>query len=135
MKYEKITIYSDGGSRGNPGKAGIGAILKDENKKNISEISEYLGIATNNQAEYTAIIKALEKAHKLGAQNVECYLDSELIVKQINGDYKVKNKGLIPLFLQLTKLKNNFQKISFTHIRRELNKESDKLANEAMDKN
>ncbi len=134
MKYEKIIIYTDGGSRGNPGKAGIGAVLKDENKKNIAEISKYLGIATNNQAEYTAVIYALKKAQKLNAQILECYLDSELIVKQLKGEYKVKNKGLIPLFIELCRLRDTFKKTSFTHVRREFNKEADALANLAMDK-
>ena len=134
MKHNKLIIYTDGGSRGNPGKSGIGAVLKDEDKKNIAEISEYLGIATNNQAEYTAVIRALEKAQKLGAQNLKFYLDSELIVKQLKGEYKVRNKGLIPLFIKLCKLRDTFEKTSFTHVRREFNKEADALANLAMDK-
>ena len=134
MQYKKLTIYTDGGSRGNPGKSGIGAVLKDDNKENIKEVSEYLGIATNNQAEYTAVIRALEEAQKLGAQELEFYLDSELIVKQLEGKYKVKNKGLIPLFIKLCKLRDTFKKTSFTHVRRELNKEADALANLAMDK-
>ena len=133
-KYEKLIIYTDGGSRGNPGKSGIGAVLKNEDKGNVAEISEYLGIATNNQAEYTAVIRALEKAKKLNAQILEFYLDSELIVKQLKGEYKVKNKGLIPLFIKLCQLRDSFAQTSFTHVRREFNKEADALANLAMDR-
>jgi len=130
----KLLSFSDGGARGNPGPAGIGAILYDENKKVIAEVSEYLGVATNNQAEYKAIIAALKKARNLGTLELDCYLDSELVVKQLNHEYKVKNKDLAPLFLEVYNLSLNFKKISFTHIPREQNSEADRLANEAMDR-
>ncbi len=130
----KLIIYTDGGARGNPGPAGIGAIIYDENKKIVAEISEYLGVATNNQAEYKALIAALQKAKNLGAEELECYLDSELVVKQLKREYKVKNKDLAPLFLMIHNLSINFKKISYTHIPRERNKEADRLANEAMDR-
>lgn len=130
----KIIIYSDGGARGNPGPSGIGAVLKDENSELVKEVSEFLGIATNNQAEYKAIIRALEEAKKLGASEIVAHLDSELVVKQLNGQYKVKNPGLAPLFLQIHNLRQGFEKIEFKHVRREFNKEADKLANDAMDK-
>lgn len=130
----KLLSFSDGGARGNPGPAGIGAVLYDENKKVIAEVSEYLGVATNNQAEYKAIIAALKKAKNLGALELDCYLDSELVVKQLNHEYKVKNKDLAPLFLEVYNLSLNFKKISFTHIPREQNSAADCLANEAMDR-
>ena len=130
----KITIYSDGGARGNPGPAGIGAVLKNKDGEVLAEISEYIGETTNNQAEYKAILAALEKAVKLGATELECFLDSELVVKQLNGEYRVKNKDLAPLFVKIYNLTHSFKKVKFKHIRRELNKEADKLANEAMDK-
>ncbi len=130
----KLIIYSDGGARGNPGPAGIGAVLKNEKGQIIAQISEYLGVATNNQAEYKAIIRGLEEANKQGANHVEANLDSELVVKQLNGEYKVKNSGLAPLFLQIHDYRQNFKKIEFKHIKREFNKEADKLANEAMNR-
>ncbi len=134
MKNNKLIIYTDGGARGNPGPAGIGAVLYNEAQEKIAEISQYLGIATNNQAEYQALIEALKKAKDLGAKEVDVFMDSELVVKQLNREYKVKNKDLAPLFLQVYNLSLSFSKISFTHVYREYNSEADKLANEAMDK-
>lgn len=130
----KAIIFTDGGARGNPGPAGIGAVIYDEKKKLVAEISEYLGIATNNQAEYKALIAALQKATALKVEELDCYLDSELIVKQLKREYKVKNKDLAPLFLTIHNLSLNFKKISYTHIPRERNQEADRLANEAMDR-
>jgi ribonuclease HI len=128
-----IKIKSDGGARGNPGPAGIGAVLYKQNDEVLTTISEYIGIATNNQAEYKAIIAALKKAKELKATEIIAYLDSELIVKQVKGEYRVKNKDLAPLFLELHNLKLSFKKSQFIHIPREENKEADKLANQAMD--
>jgi ribonuclease HI len=130
----EVIIHSDGGARGNPGPAGIGATIYSAGNKKMADISEYLGITTNNQAEYRALIAALEKARELKATEVKCFLDSELVVKQLNHEYKVKNADLAPLFLKVYNLSLKFSKISFTHIRRELNKEADRLANEAMDR-
>lgn len=130
----RIIIFSDGGARGNPGPAGIGAVLYNEDKKIIAEISHYLGETTNNQAEYRALIAALKKARELGGQEIACYLDSELVVKQLNREYKVKNKDLAPLFLEVYNLSLGFQKVSFIHIPREKNSVADRLANEAMDR-
>lgn len=130
----KLIIFTDGGARGNPGPAGIGAVLYNENKEKVSEISKYLGIATNNQAEYKALIEALKKAKDLGAKELDIFLDSELVVKQLNREYKIKNKDLAPLFLEVYNLSLSFSKIKFTHVYREKNKEADALANLAMDK-
>lgn len=130
----KLIIYTDGGARGNPGPAGIGAVLYDEHKKVVAEISKFLGVATNNQAEYQALIAAFKKAAALGAAELDCYLDSELVVKQLRHEYKVKNKDLAPLFLTIYNLSLSFKKITYTHIPREQNQEADRLANEAMDK-
>lgn len=134
MALEKIIIFTDGGARGNPGPAGIGAVLYDADRRLVAEISEYLGVTTNNQAEYRALIAALKKAAALGALEAACYLDSELVVKQLNREYKVKNKELAPLFLEIHNLSLKFKKISYTHIPREQNQAADRLANEAMDK-
>ena len=98
----KIIIHSDGGARGNPGPAGIGAVLNNEKGEVLAEISKYLGETTNNQAEYQALIAGLEKAKELKAEELECYLDSELVVKQLNREYKVKNAELAPLFFEST---------------------------------
>lgn len=136
-----IDIFCDGGSRGNPGKAGIGVIIKTQSSKlkaQIIEISKYIGIATNNQAEYTAVIEALkylDENYRNYDINVNFYLDSQLIVEQLNGNYKIKNEGLKPLYLQVQNLLKNINgEISFTHVRRDYNSEADRLVNEAIDK-
>lgn len=131
---KKIIIFSDGGARGNPGPAGIGAVLYDSKKQVLVKISKYIGETTNNQAEYQALISALKKAKELGGQELDVFLDSELVVKQLNCEYKVKNKELAPLFLEVYNLSLNFSKITFTHVYRENNKEADRLVNEALDK-
>jgi ribonuclease HI len=131
---KKLISYTDGGARGNPGPAGIGAVLYNEDKKVVAEISRYLGVATNNQAEYKALISALRKAIELKADELDCYLDSELVVKQLKREYKVKNAELAPLFLEIHNLSLSFKKITYTHIPREKNKAADQLANEAMDR-
>jgi ribonuclease HI len=130
----KLIIYTDGGARGNPGPAGLGAVLYDTDRKKVAEVSQFLGVATNNQAEYRAVIAALEKARALGAAELDFYLDSELVVKQLNREYKVKNKDLAPLFLMIYNLSLSFRRITYTHIFREQNQAADQLANEAMDR-
>ena len=104
MSIDKLIIHTDGAARGNPGPAAIGAIVKDEKGKLIASISRRIGITTNNQAEYKAIIAALEKAVSLGARYASLYSDSELVVKQINGRYKVKNLALRPLYQKAIQL-------------------------------
>ena len=130
----KIIIFSDGGARGNPGPGGIGAVLKNESGETIAPVSEFLGVCTSNQAEYKALIAALQKAEDIGAEELFCNLDSELVVKQLKGEYKVKDKELAKLFVKIYNLSLKFKKISYKHIRREFNKEADALANEAMDR-
>ena len=132
---DKLIIYTDGGARGNPGPAGIGAVLYNENKKIIAEVSEYIGETTNNQAEYQAVIAAFAKAKELKAKELDFYLDSELVVKQLNREYKVKNEELAPLFLKIYNESLSFKKVNFTHIRREYNKEADRLVNLAINRN
>lgn len=131
---KKIITFSDGGARGNPGPAGIGAVLYDSDNNKLAEVSKYLGETTNNQAEYRALIAALKKAIDLGAEEVVSYLDSELVVKQLNREYKVRNAELAPLFLEIHNISLSFKKITFIHVMREKNKEADRLANEAMDR-
>ncbi len=130
----KLIIHSDGGSRGNPGPGAIGVVISNGAGEVVKEISHYIGRTTNNQAEYQAILTGLEVAHKLKASEVDCFLDSELVVKQLNHEYKVKDKDMASLFIKVHNLSLQFKKITFTHIRREHNKLADKLVNEALDK-
>jgi ribonuclease HI len=125
-------IFSDGGARGNPGPAAIGVVIFQD-KKVIETISQCIGETTNNQAEYRAIIAGLEKACELQLEEVECFLDSELVVKQLRREYKVKNQDLATLFVKAYNLSLQFKKISFNHIPREENKAADKLVNVALD--
>jgi ribonuclease HI len=128
-----LIIFTDGGARGNPGPAGIGVVIQDDKNKTLAEHKQYIGEATNNVAEYKALILALEKATALGAEHLEIKMDSELVVRQMQGRYKIKEPTLQLLAEQVVKLKNNFKLINFKHIRRELNKEADKLVNSAID--
>jgi ribonuclease HI len=132
---KKLIIHTDGGARGNPGPAAIGAVIEDEKGDLVAEISEYIGVATNNQAEYRAVIAAIEKAKELGAEELEFVLDSELVVKQLNREYRVKDKDLAQLFIKIYNAVMGFKSVSFRHVRREMNKEADKLVNRALDKN
>ena len=131
---KKVIIYTDGGARGNPGPAGIGVVIFDEKEENIlGKYKKYIGETTNNQAEYQAVVLGLQKAKELKTQEVEVRLDSELVCKQLKGEYKLKNPEFHASFIKIWNLRQNFKKINFVHIRRELNKLADKLANEAMD--
>ncbi|MBU1557584.1 ribonuclease HI family protein [Patescibacteria group bacterium] len=134
----KIIIYTDGGSRNNPGIAGAGVYITDGEGNELMTAKKYLGIKTNNWAEYQGLIIGLEKAKELlGAKTktteVEIRMDSQLIVRQINGEYRVKEPSLKEQFIKVNNLKTDFPKIKFVHIPRKENKEADKLANEAMD--
>lgn len=130
---KSYTIYTDGGARGNPGPAGIGAVIINDSSGHKEYLKKYLGVATNNQAEYQALLCALMRVCELGATHVKCFLDSELIVKQMNREYKVKAKGLAPLFLKTWNISQNFVHIEWIHIPREKNKEADMLVNRAID--
>ena len=131
---KKIKIFTDGGARGNPGPAAIGIVIKDENTEVIKQYAEYIGKTTNNQAEYRALIKGLELAKQLKAVGVVCYLDSELVAKQMKQEYRVKDKDLQPLFIKAWNLTMSFKKVVFHHISRNLNAEADKLLNVELDK-
>jgi len=130
-----LQIYTDGGARGNPGPAGIGAVLIDiANNQTVAEVSEYIGETTNNQAEYLAAIAGLARAVELGAQSVELIADSELLIRQCRGQYKVKNPDLAQRFLELKNLETQLGgRVKYRHVKRELNKKADALANKAMD--
>lgn len=137
---KKITIYTDGGSRNNPGPSAIGVVFCNEKGQIIKDYSEYLGDNfTNNEAEYQAVIFALKKFKAIFGKKIalnseiELKTDSELLIKQIKGEYKVLEPRIQSLFLELWNLKIDFKKIKFTSIPREKNKEADRLVNEALD--
>jgi len=127
----KATIHTDGGARGNPGPAGIGAVVEINGQKHL--FKEYIGETTNNQAEYKAVILGLQKAKELKADEVDVFLDSELVQQQLSQVYKVKNKDLAPLFVKAWNLSIGFKKVKYTHVRRSDNKEADQLVNQALD--
>lgn len=135
MAEFRITTFSDGASRGNPGHAGIGILLFDKDGKKILEDCRYLGITTNNEAEYRALLLALDHAKKLMATHVACFLDSELTVRQLNGIYKVKSEKLAELNAKVREQCRAFQSVTFTHVPREHPnlQLADKLANKGID--
>jgi len=128
----ELTIYTDGASRNNPGEAGAGAVIKQAGK-DVAALARYLGTTTNNVAEYTAAIIALEHAVLLGASRVRLFADSELLVRQINGRYKVKNEGLKKLYCTVKELIAKIGCVEVQYIPREQNREADALANKAID--
>jgi ribonuclease HI len=130
---QKVIIYTDGGSRGNPGPSASGYIIMDDQKNILVDRGVYLGITTNNQAEYTALKLALEEAKNLGSQDVSVYMDSLLVVNQMKGIFKVKNRDLWPIHDAIKQLSSQFQHITFTQIPRELNKLADAAVNRALD--
>lgn len=130
----EAVLWTDGAARGNPGPAGIGAILKSASGEVLYTGSEYLGHTTNNVAEYKAVLLGLAGALQQGIERVEVRADSELLIRQLKGEYRVKSAGLKPLFDEARQLLSRFKSVKLTHIRRELNGEADKLANQGIDK-
>jgi len=127
------SMYCDGGSRGNPGLSGAGGVIIDSSGTVVAEISEYIGFRTNNQAEYCSLILTLQKAIKLGIKRVCCYMDSSLVVNQVNKLWKINNEILIELCEQVLNLIVDFDSFRLMHVFRESNKHADSLANKAMD--
>lgn len=140
MANDEIIVYTDGGSRGNPGEAAIGVVIKNKKGDIIKTYGEAIGIATNNVAEYSAVIFALQKLKQLFGKEktaklaIEFRMDSQLAVKQLGGEYKIENEELQKLFMKIWNLKFDFAKLNFIHIPREKNHEADKMVNEALDK-
>lgn len=128
----KVTLYVDGSSKGNPGEGGAGVVIKDELERTVSQRKRYLGVVTNNFAEYQALILGLQEAKQLGTQEVEICLDSELVVNQINGVYRVRDSKLKPLEREVRGLLKHFVRWVIRHIPREENREADRLAREAV---
>ncbi|MEK7576623.1 MAG: ribonuclease HI family protein [Patescibacteria group bacterium] len=139
MIVKKIIIYTDGGSRGNPGPAALGVVIKDEKENILKSYGEVLGVRTNNEAEYEAVVFGLKKVKqlygsaKLKHMQVEMRMDSQLIQKQLSGEYKIENEKLFPAFIKI----NNFQvehgALTFVHVPREKNRDADRMVNEALD--
>lgn len=128
-----LIIRTDGGARGNPGPAGFGVVIEDEKGKVLEEHAKFLGTKTNNQAEYAGAIFGLQRAKELGATSATVYADSELLIKQANGEYKVKHPNIVPLFQDLFRAERAVGKVIYQHVRREQNKHADALSNKAMD--
>lgn len=129
----KATMFADGGSRGNPGPAASGAVLFDEAGAVLREVGTFLGVATNNVAEWTGLLTGLEAALELGVDDLAVRLDSELVVKQISGAYRVKNEGLIPLHAKAKVLLRKFARVDVKHVPRKQNAAADALVNQVLD--
>jgi ribonuclease HI/pterin-4a-carbinolamine dehydratase len=133
LQHDFIKIYADGGSRGNPGPSASGFVLMDSENKILLDKGVYLGITTNNQAEYTALKLALEAARELRAKDIDVYMDSLLVINQMRGIFKVRNRDLWPIHSAIVGLVKEFGKVNFTHVPRELNKLADAAVNRALD--
>jgi len=129
----EVKLYTDGGSRGNPGPSASGFVIYDMEDNELFRGGEYVGITTNNQAEYRAVLLALEKARELGARKVSGFMDSLLVVNQMNGIFKIRNRDLWPINDSIHKLVEQFEKVTFTHVPRELNKVADSEVNRILD--
>ncbi|HCU24459.1 MAG TPA: ribonuclease H [Deltaproteobacteria bacterium] len=134
LRGKHLILYADGGARGNPGPAGAGAYLEDESGRAVARIYKYLGETTNNVAEYSALIFGLKEAQRRSAETVAIRMDSQLVVRQVLGEYKVKEPRLQKLHQQVSALLEGFGSFRIEHIPREENQEADKLANLAIDK-
>lgn len=138
LDSQKLIIYTDGGSRGNPGPSAIGVVIKNADGNLIKKYGDFLGEKTNNEAEYEAVIFALKKAKALfGKEAVKkmqivVKMDSELVKKQLNGEYKIEEERLFPYFIKIWNLKMDFEKVEFLHLPREQNKEADTLVNQVL---
>lgn len=129
---KELLIHTDGGSRGNPGPSAIGVVIMTPEGSHLESFGKYIGVTTNNQAEYTAVITALAAAQKYRPHKIEFFLDSELVVKQLNGLYRVKNADLLPLFDQIKKSLQGLE-VNFRHVLREHNQLADIEVNKALD--
>ena len=132
--HRRLLIHTDGAARGNPGPAGLGAILRDaETGETLAELATYLGIRTNNYAEWTAVAEALDEARRLGATHVDLRMDSELVARQISGVYRVKHPDLRPIHERVMRQLAGFEGYTVGHVPRALNKDADRLSNVAID--
>jgi ribonuclease HI len=130
----KAKLYTDGGARGNPGPAAYGFVLETDDGTVLDARGEPIGVATNNVAEYRALVAGLERAVEAGVRELEVVSDSELLVKQMRGEYRVKNRALQELFLQASRLARELERVTYTAVRREANELADSLVNDALDR-
>jgi len=132
--HQRILIYTDGAARGNPGPAGLGAILRDaQTGEVLAELARFLGIRTNNYAEWTAVEEAVRRALELGASQLDLRMDSELVARQISGRYRVKHADLKPIHARVMAMLGQLESYTVGHVPRELNKDADRLSNVAID--
>ncbi len=129
----ELILRTDGASWGNPGPAGIGAVLEDTEGREVAALSEYIGTSTNNVAEYRALLAGMEKALSLGCRKLTVYSDSQLLVRQLKGEYAVRNAGLRPLYQRALALMAEFSNVNFQHVPREQNRRADELATAAIE--
>jgi ribonuclease HI len=129
----RMRVYSDGAARGNPGPAGAGAVLVDTNGQVVDRIGRFLGVQTNNFAEYTGLLLGLKRARELGVDEVEVFADSELMIRQLSGRYQVKSPSLRPLYEDALKLLGEFSRVKLVHVPREMNAQADEMSNRAID--
>jgi ribonuclease HI len=129
----RLVVHVDGGSRGNPGPAAVGVVIAEPNGQVVHAVGETIGQATNNVAEYRALLRGVELARELGASELEIYGDSELVVKQVRGEYKVKDAGLRPLHAEVRAALSEVDAWTFEHVRRDDNAHADELVNQALD--
>ncbi len=132
MADTEVIVYCDGGSRGNPGPSASGVVIKSTKGKVLAEYCEFLGERTNNYAEYSAVILALQKLHEMGVSKADFYLDSQLVVRQLNGEYKIKHQDMKLLFAKVEELSRGIE-VSYTHVLRADNKEADAMVNKCLD--
>lgn len=133
LETSKLQVFSDGAARGNPGPAGAGAVIYAADGRIVEKLGRYLGRRTNNQAEYEGLILGLERALELGGRELEVFADSELLVRQLRGEYRVRNAGLLPLWQKARELLERFDRVRLVHVPREKNLEADEMSNRAID--
>jgi ribonuclease HI len=129
----RIRVYSDGAARGNPGPAGAGAVLVEPNGRVVERLGKFLGVQTNNYAEYMGLLLGLKRAKEMGIQEVEVFADSELMIRQLGGRYQVKSPSLRPLYEEVLELLNEFRRFKLVHVPREMNAAADEMSNKAID--
>lgn len=131
--FDKLSVYSDGAARGNPGLSGAGAVLVEPSGQVVDKLGKFLGIQTNNYAEYMGLLIGLRRARELGAKEIEVFADSELMIRQLGGRYQVKSPALRPLYDEALKLLEGFSRTKLVHVPREMNKQADEMSNRAID--
>lgn len=132
-QLSRVRVYSDGAARGNPGPSGAGAVLVEPNGQVVDRLGKYLGIQTNNYAEYMGLLIGLRRARELGVREVEVFADSELMIRQLGGRYQVKSPSLRPLYEEALKLLNDFSRVKLVHVPRDMNAAADEMSNRAID--